>query len=219
MPLNELAVENAKPQRKPFRLWDERGLYLLVTPAGSKLWRLKYQFAGKEQTLVLGAYPEVTLDQAREKCEKARLSIIEGRNPFIEQKAAKLWQALEARTSFKAIALGFLEQMRGRWTEQHRKNSIRRLETYVFPALESRPICQIESADLRAALCKIEALGAYQTAARVRTLCIQILKYGASCGACSPLSVTDLKRGLMHSPKKARLRPCVDGQEPEITGI
>ena len=205
MPLDELALKNAIPCEKPFRLWDEGSLFLLVSPSGSKLWRLKYYFAGKNRCLPLGAYPEVTLDNAREKREQARQLIREGRDPSLEQKAAKLWQVLEAQNSFKSVALDFVTKMGGRWSERHRASSIRRLEVYILPALGNRPIGKIEPPEVLEVLRKIEASGMRETAARVCTLCSQILKYGISCGVCSRNAAAGL-RGALTLPKNSNKR-------------
>jgi hypothetical protein len=194
-------VRDAKPRERAYKLWDERGLYLFVSHTGARLWRFKYQFAGKEQTLVFGAYPELTLEAAREKRDEALQAIREGRNPSRERKAAKLWQALEAQNSLKSVALAFVAQRSGQWSERHRKNTIRRLENHVFPAFADRPIFQIEPPELLAELRKIEASGAVETAARVRTLCVQIFRYGVSCGMCSRNSVTGLKKVLLEFGK------------------
>jgi hypothetical protein len=88
MPLNEPTIRNAKPREEPFKLGDERGLFLLVNPSGSKLWRLKYRHADKEQLLALGAYPEVSLKIARAKRDEARMLIRDGRDPSRERKAS-----------------------------------------------------------------------------------------------------------------------------------
>ena len=205
MPLDELTLKNAKPCEKPFRLWDGGSLCLLVSPSGSKLWQLKYCFAGKNQWLPLGAYPEVTLENAREKRNQALLLICEGRNPSREQKAAELWQILEARNSFKSVALDFITKMGGRWSERHRASSIRRLEVYILPALGNRPIGKIEPPEVLEVLRKIEASGMSETAARVCTLCSQILKYGISCGVCSRNAAAGL-RGALAVPKSSNKR-------------
>ena len=204
MPLNELTIRSAKPREKPFKLADERGLFLLVNPSGSKLWRLKYRIAGKEQLLALGAYPEVTLKTAREKRDEARLLIRDGRNPTRERKAAKLRQMLEAQNSIKAVALDFITKMGKRWSERHRVNAISRLEANIFPALGNRPIGQIEPPELLEALRKIEARGAHEMAARVRALCSQVFRYGISCGMCSRDAAADL-RGALTPPRSGNM--------------
>ena len=117
MPLDDLTIRNAKPREKPFKLFDEKGLFLLVNPNASKLWRLKYPFAGKEKLLALGAYPEVSLKTARAKRDEARLAIRDGRDPCGERKAAKRRQVTEAQNAFRTIALEFIDKMGRRWGE------------------------------------------------------------------------------------------------------
>lgn len=185
MPLDELTINNAKSREKRFSLSDERGLFLHVNPSGSKLWQIKYQFACKARQVSLGPYPEVTLEMAREKRDLALLQIREGRNPSHEIKATSLWQLLEARNSFKAVALDFIKEKGSRWSERQRTNAIRWLESHIFPALGNRPIGQIEPPELFEALRKIEASGLHATADRVRMLCGQVFRYAASHGMCS----------------------------------
>ena len=178
MPLTELAIKNAKPAAKPFKLSDEKGLFLLVNPTGSKLWRLKYRLAGREQLLALGAYPEVSLKAARVRRDDARTLLREGRDPSAERKAAKQRQEIESRNTFEAMALEFIDKAGRLWSEGHRANAINKLEKKVFPILGDRPIDKIEPPELLAVLRKIEARGAYDTALRVRALCSQIFRYG-----------------------------------------
>jgi integrase len=211
MPLDELTIRNAKPREKPFKLFDEKGLFLLVNPAGSKLWRLKYPFGGKEKLLALGAYPEITLKAARTKRDEARLAIREGRDPSGERKAAKRRQALEAQNAFRTVALEFIEKMGRRWGERHRANAISRLEANIFPALGNRPIGQIEPPELLEVLRKIENRGAHEMAHRVRALCGQIFRYGIACGVCSRDSSADLQGAL--TPVRSTHMPVIPVEE------
>ena len=94
MPLNDAAVKAAKPAAKPWKLFDEKGLFLLIQPHGSKLWRIKYRFADKDQLLGLGSYPEVSLKQAREKRQKIREQVAAGIDPSAARKAAKVRRKL-----------------------------------------------------------------------------------------------------------------------------
>ncbi|MGB8868622.1 MAG: integrase arm-type DNA-binding domain-containing protein [Rhodomicrobium sp.] len=204
MPLTEAAIKAAKPREKPFKLSDEKGLFLLVNPSGSKLWRIKYRIAGKEQLLALGAYPDVTLKQARARRDESRSIIHNGRNPSAERKAAKQRQMLEAKNSFKAVALDFIAKAGKHWTERHRTIAMRRLEANVFPVLGNRPIAQIEPPELLEVLRKIEDRSAHETAGRVRTLCSQVFRYGISCGMCSRDAAADL-RGALTPPKSSHM--------------
>jgi len=211
MPLDDLTIRNAKAREKPFKLFDEKGLFLLVNPAGSKLWRLKYPFAGKEKLLALGAYPEITLKAARAKRDEARLAIRDGRDPSGERKSAKRRQIQEAQNAFRTIALEFVEKMGRRWGERHRANAISRLETNIFPALGNRPIGQIEPPELLEVLRKIEARGAHEMAHRVLALCGQIFRYGIACGVCSRDPAADLRGAL--TPVKSTHMPAVPVEE------
>src|SRR5271157_3519517 len=211
MPLDDLKIRNTKPAEKPFKLADEKGLFLLVNPSGSKLWRFKYRFAGKEQLLALGAYPEVTLKTARAKRDEARLTIRDGRDPSSERKAAKQRQILEVQNAFKAVAIDFIDKMGRRWSERHRNNAISRLEANIFPSLGNRPIGQIEPPELLEVLRKIEARGAHEMAHRVLALCGQIFRYGIACGVCSRDAAADLRGALV--PVKSTHMPAVPVEE------
>jgi hypothetical protein len=215
MALDDLTIRNAKPSGKSFKLADEKGLFLLVNPSGSKLWRLKYRFAGKEQLLALGAYPEVTLKTARAKRDQARLMIRDGQNPSAERRVAKRRQALEAQNAFRAIALDFIGNMGRRWSERHRANALSRLEKNIFPALGNRPISQIEPPELLAELRKIEVRGALEMAGRIRALCSQIFRYGISCGVCTRDAAADL-RGALTPPASTNMLVIPVEQFPQL---
>ena len=206
MPLDDLTIRNAKPAAKPSELFDEKGLFLVVTPTGSKLWRLKYRFAGKEKLLAFGAYPEVSLKQARLRRDDARAMLREDRDPAAERKAAKQRRALEAQNAFKPVALEFIDRMGKRWSEGHRAEAIRRLDLNIFPILGKRPVDQIEPPELLAVLRKIEARGAHSMAHSVRALCGQVFRYAISDGKCSRDAAADLKGALTppaHKPMPA----------------
>ena len=111
MPLTDSAIRAAKPGEKDRKLTDEQGLHLLVMPTGSKLWRLKYRYGGKEKKLALGSYPEVSLQDARLKAEDARRQLMTGVDPSAAKRLAAITRQLSAETSFGAIALEFIEKM------------------------------------------------------------------------------------------------------------
>ncbi len=116
----------------------ERGLFLLVNPLGSKLWRLKYRFEGKEKWLALGAYPEVPLKAARAKCDEARQLIRDGRDPSGERKTARQRQKLATSNSFEAIAREFIEKRGSGWVEKYRFNQLQRLQNHILPGQRLR---------------------------------------------------------------------------------
>lgn len=199
MPLDDLTIRRIEPAAKPFKLSDEKGLFLLINPSGSKLWRLKYRFAGKEKLLALGAYPEITLKNARLKRDEARLAVRDGRDPSFERKSAKQRRTLEAKNAFKAIAKDFLERRAATWSPRYRQTALTRLENHIFPSIGTRPIGQIEPPELLAELRKIEARGAHEMANRLRSLCSQIFRYGISCGVCTRDAAADLRGALTRS--------------------
>lgn len=188
MPLDEFTILSAAPREKPFKLLDGSWLYLVVNPSGLKFWRLEFHLRGKGKTLRLGDYPGVTLQAAREMRNDAQLAMRESR--FHEWKAAQVWQRAEKRSSFKSIALDFLAQTAGQWTERRRNRSARWLEAYIFPAIGERPLSQIEPGEV---LAEIHKIGDLRTAAGVRALCIQVFRHGVSCDACSRDAVAALR--------------------------
>ena len=104
MPLNDIKCKSIKPKEKIFMISDEKGLYLEVNPNGSKYWRLKYRFDGKEKKLAFGVYPEVSLKEARDKADEARKKIKDSIDPSTEKKLAKITRMVEAENSFEHVA-------------------------------------------------------------------------------------------------------------------
>src|SRR5437762_11332819 len=101
MPLTETAIRNTKPHKKPYKLADEKGMYLLIKPDGARYWRLKYRFAGQERLLALGVYDDVSLAEARGAREKAKQLLRDGKDPGVQRKAEKLRQKHAAANSFQ----------------------------------------------------------------------------------------------------------------------
>ena len=153
MALTEVAVRSAKPSAKDTKLFDERGLYLLVCANGSKLWRLKYRFAGREKLLSLGPYPDVGLKQAREHREAARQLVASGIDPSLLRKREKAAQT----NTFEAVASEWLALQAKSLTESTLSRERSRLERFIFPHLGNRPIAQITPPELLAALRRIGA--------------------------------------------------------------
>ena len=114
MPLTEIALKNARPTAKPYKIADASGLFVLVNPNGSRLWRLKYRFAGKEKLLTFGAYPEVSLKQARDLRDAAKRLLVDGKDPSVERKTAKRAARLAAENDFETIAREFVQKQGAR---------------------------------------------------------------------------------------------------------
>jgi Arm DNA-binding domain/Phage integrase central domain len=138
-PLTDAKVRTIKPADKPQKLFDGGGLFLLVTPTGGKLWRLKYRFGGIEKLLAIGAYPQTSLAEARQKRDQASALMLNGVDPSDTKKAQKAAGAQETET-FKVIAREWHTKFSASWAASHGDKIIRRLELYVFPWLGDRPI-------------------------------------------------------------------------------
>src|SRR6266851_6817247 len=115
MPLTDIAVRNLKPSAKPSRFFDERGLYVEVSPSGGKWWRLKYRFGGKEKRLSLGVYPDVGLKDARERRDRSRKLIADGIDPAENRKALKSARVSKAANSFEVVAREWLGKYSAIW--------------------------------------------------------------------------------------------------------
>ena len=196
MPLTDTAVRSAKPTDKPVKLFDERGLFLLIAPAGGKWWRFRYRFGGKHKSLSLGVYPDVALKKARERRDEARKLLADGIDPGEHRKAKKSAGADRAANSFEVVAREWFAKYEPKWAETHSSKIIRRLELDVFPWLGARPIADIAAPDVLACLRRIEARGALDTAHRAQQNCGQVFRYGVATGRCPRDPTADLRGAL-----------------------
>ncbi len=199
MPLTDTAIRSAKPQAKPFKLFDGGGLHLLVSPAGGKWWRWKYRFGGKAKGLSFGVYPDVSLKSAREKRDAARQQLAAGIDPGAARKAEKLAQA--GGESFEAIAREWHAKFSPGWVASHGDRILRRLEKDLFPWLGKRPIAEIKAPELLAVLRRIESRGAQETAHRAMQNCGQVFRYAVATGRAERDPTGDL-RGALPPPKE-----------------
>ena len=141
MPLTDVAIRRAKPRERPYKLFDEKGMYLLVSPAGGKLWRLS-RVAGKEKTLALGPYPERSLAEARDKRDEARKLVRNGIDPGEERKREKRDQKVRSVNTFRLLANEWHKAQLAKWKTHHAASIARRLEVDLFPSLGERPIAK-----------------------------------------------------------------------------
>lgn len=196
MPLTDTAIKNAKPGVKPVKLSDEKGLFLLIAPAGGKWWRLKYRFGGKEKLLSLGTYPEVSLKDARQRRDDARKLLASDVDPSANKKAVKSAQSERAANSFEVIAREWYDKHAPNWKENHSSKIIRRLEVDIFPWLGSRPIAEVTAPELLAAIRRIEDRGALETAHRALANCGQVFRYAIATGRALRDTAADLRGAL-----------------------
>ena len=132
MALTDAKIKNAKPEEKPYKMGDAGGLYLLVNPNGAKYWRYKYRFGGKEKTLAIGVYPDVTLKDARTKHTEAREHLINGTDPGYQKKAERRAKEVEIENSFKAIGTEWFDTRSKGWGADHTKRSRSLLEKDIY---------------------------------------------------------------------------------------
>jgi len=211
MVLSDVKVRNAKPTDRAFRLWDSGGLYLEVTPAGGKLWRLKYRFQGKEKLLALGKVGVVSLREARESRDESKKLLARGIDPSVVRQQAKRDASLRAANSFEAVAREWYAKQENVWVPHHASDVLRRLEANLFPDLGAKPIGEITAPNLLAAVRRIESRGAYDLAHRVLQVASQVFRYGVATGRCLRDPAPDLRGAL--TPHKAKNQAAVKLQD------
>ena len=201
MPLTDIAVRNAKPKDKPYKLSDAAGLHLLIKSNGGKYWRLKYRFAGKEKLLSIGPYPLIGLSEAREKRLAAKKQLSDNIDPSQSKKEEKMKALVDSENSFEAIARYWHTNHIQKWSKEHGDRILKRLEDDIFPSLGSKVINTIKAPELLMALRAIEARGALEVARRVLQVCGQIFRYAIVTGRAERDISTDL-RGALKTQKK-----------------
>jgi integrase len=218
MPLTEVAIKSSKPHEKPYKLADGLGMFLLINPNGSRLWRFKYRFGGKEKLLAIGSYPAIGLKQARDYRDAARQLLKDGKDPALERKILKQNHRISNENSIEVVAREFVKQQAQRWSKHHAVDVLHRLETYIFPDLRTRPISDINVPELLEVVRKIEARGATHLAHRMLQTCSQVFRYGIATGRCSRDVAADLRGAL--APHVAKHMAAVSPKElPELLAV
>jgi integrase len=214
MALTAAAIHSAKPGAKPYKVTDRDGLFLLVNPNGSKLWRLRYRLDGKEKKLSIGAYPEVGLSDARDRAAKARKQLAQGLNPQAEKDREKLTAKLSRENTFRAVADEWLAKQarEGRADATMEKN--RWLLELAYAALGSRPIAEITAPELLSVLRKVEARGRHETARRLRAICGTLFRYAIATGRAERDVAADLKGALTAT----KVKPFAAILDPKAVG-
>jgi hypothetical protein len=174
MALTVKELENAKPREKDYKLYDEHGLLVVVTPRGGQWFRFKYTFNGKQNWISLGVFPEVTLKKAREARDAMRELLSQGKDLSQDRKATKLAQVLEVGQTFEIVARESLGK-RG-YSADNLRRELGRFEKYVFPKIGSFPIAQIKPPHLLAIVQPIDELGKQDTAHKVLQTCGMVFR-------------------------------------------
>ncbi len=210
IPLSDSKCEAAKPREKPYKLADGQGLYLLVRPTGSKVWRMKYNRpGGQENTLTFGEYGRqgISLARAREERRKARDLLAQGVDPA-EQ--AKLEEAkAKNATTFEAVTREWhaAQVKRGKWSAGHAERVLREMEADLFPAIGKRPVEQLKTRDLLAPLLDVEARDALDMAARLKQRLCAVMRHATQTGLLDYNPAQDLGGAI--STRKATHRPAL----------
>lgn len=195
-PLTDTQVRNAKPQGKEYKLMDGYGLFLLVTPTSGKLWRFDYRYGNKRKVMALGAYPAVSLADARQRREDAKKLLANGVDPGALKKAQKAAIVAEIENAFEIVAREWHGKFSSQWSAGHAVTVMDRLTRDVFPWLGAKPVSEIKPVDILAILRRVEGRGALETAHRIRTICGQILRYAVATGRAERDSAADLRGAL-----------------------
>lgn len=180
MALSDVKVRTAKPEAKAYKLTDGEGMVLLVHPNGSKYWRLRYRFDGKEKMLALGKYPEISLADARARRDEARKQLANGVDPSESKKAVKVEQEQEAIT-FEVVAREWHASNR-QWSEAHSARVLKSLEDNLFQAIGKRNIADLGTRDLLPPIKAVEMAGRLQVASRLQQRTTAIMRYAVQSG-------------------------------------
>lgn len=190
-----IQVKNTKPAPKETKLFDGGGLFLLVSPAGGKLWRFKYRFAGKENTLSFGSYPTVTLQEARQRREDAKKLLSNGIDPQEVKKALKVATVAETANTFEAVAREWHENAKPNWSQNHAERLLKRLEQDVFPFIGNKPITDIKTPEIVEILKRVSTR-TLETAHRIKTAFYHIFHYAMLHGRIENNPAADLRKIL-----------------------
>jgi len=201
--LSDTRIRKAKAKAAAYQLTDGRGLFLLVTPTGGKLWRWKYRFDGVQKQVSYGQYPDVSLADARERHADARKLLANGVDPMAKRKAEKTEQRASEANSFRTVAQLWFAHWRVGKSERHADTTGRRLDANVYPLLGSRPIAEIEAPELVAMVKAIESRGAADLAKRALETTGQIFRYAIAHGYAKRNPAADIKPGdVLRSTRK-----------------
>ena len=180
MALTDIKVRSAKPQEKEYTLVDGDGMFLLIHPNGSKYWRFRFRFGGKQHLMAFGVYPEISLADARQKREEARRLVAAGIDPREHKRAVKEELAKEDIT-FESVAREW-HAANKKWSEEHSRRVLKSLEDNLFPAIGKRSIDSFSTRDLLVPIKGVEATGRFEVASRLQQRTNAIMRYAVQSG-------------------------------------
>jgi integrase len=200
MAFKDTEIRALRPATSAYKRADGKGLYVEVFPNGSKLWRLKFRLAGKEKRLALGAYPEITLAEARRQCDIARAKIGQGIDPSLERKREKAAARFSAENSFERVAEEYIAKMGNEGRAEATVTKASWFLSLLKPAIGSMPVSDVDPQMLLAALKKLESKGNYETAKKTRSFASRVSRYAVATGRATA-DPAALLNGALISPK------------------
>lgn len=212
MALSEIQIRKAKANERPYKLADGEGLFLLVCPNGSKLWRMKYRRRGKEKLLSFGAYPEIGIAAARELKRLAKCSLAEGKDPIVH----KPDHDFDAEKTFKLVATMWHHNRKNSLDSAHATRVWARLERDVLPVLGDRMMHEITPPEVLAIIRKIESRGALDISRRAKQSIGQVFQFAIASGMCESDPTTHLRSALKPRPRVRHMARLPLAQIPEL---
>lgn len=194
--ITDIKIRNLKPKEKPYKHAAGRGLHLLVKPDGSKHWLFRFRFEGKENSISMGRYPEVTLSSAEDKVTEAHRLIDSGTSPSENRKSIKQTRQGELANTFEAVARDWWQSHMKDKADSHKNKVIRRFELYLFPVIGKLPISDITAPELLKAIKAIEAMNILETAHRTLQTAGQVFRYAVQNGKARHDITSDLRGAL-----------------------
>ena len=215
MPLTDTEIKKAKPTDKQYRMTDGGGMCLLVHPNGGKYWRLAYRFDGKQKTLALGVYPDISLADARERREQARKLLANGADPGAMKQAQKIAKVESVSNRFDTIALELHKIKSPMWTAGHAKQWLGNMEKYALPVIGERPITEIEPMEIVGIMRTVEASGTFETRDRLLQTIGSVFKYAIATGRAK-YNPAEIRMALTDRPKVEHFACITPTELPEF---
>lgn len=213
MSLTENQLKALKPKGKSYKIADERGLYVEVSPTGGKLWRYRYRVGKIEKKLSIGTYPDLSLKEARHAALEARMVVANGGDPALDKRKQKIRAEFIAGNTFEEVAREYIDQM----MVQNGKADATVVKANYFlaqlvPAIGNRPLAQIEPYEVLAPLKRLEAKGKHETAKKTRSFASRVFRFGVATTRCTS-DPTSLLKGALITPKPKHYAAILDPKE------
>ena len=212
MPLTDTKIRNAAPREKPYKIFDGSGLHIRVTPTGSRQWRMKYRYAGREKLLSFGSYPLVSLKLAREKRDDALRQLLDGNDPSALRRSERLNAERERALTLGLIAQEYIDKLEREGRAPATMKKIRWLLEFAKPSLGGRPIAEIQAPDVLQLLRQVERKGTYETARRLRSTLGAVFRYAIATGRAQT-DPTEALKGALIRPQVSSRSALLDQRE------